>query len=136
MTTHTSVPVTEFLKRWAAAETAGDPGAVGSCLAEDFRAVGPLGFELSREEWVERHTEGALAYLRFALDEIRIRAAGDAIIVVARQHAEGTYRGAPLPSDLRTTLVVEDGADGWRLRHLHMSFIAGTPGAPTLPGRR
>jgi hypothetical protein len=32
------------------------------------------------------------------------------------------------------TLVVEGGS--WRLAGIHMSFIAGTPGAPPLPARR
>jgi hypothetical protein len=30
------------------------------------------------------------------------------------------------------TLVAESGS--WRLAGIHMSFIAGTPGAPPLPG--
>jgi hypothetical protein len=30
------------------------------------------------------------------------------------------------------TLVAENGT--WRLAGIHMSFIAGTPGAPPLPG--
>lgn len=134
--TRTSIPVTEFLNRWAAAEAAGDPAVVETFLAEDFHAVGPLGFALSRADWVERHADGALDYRSFALDEVDSRAVGDALVVVARQHAEGTYRGAPLPSDLRTTAVLRDGPDGWQLCHLHMSFVAGTPGAPAGPGRR
>jgi ketosteroid isomerase-like protein len=135
MTTHLPVPVSEFLQRWAAAETAGDPGAVAACLAEDFRAVGPLGFELSRADWVARHAEGALTYRRFTVDGARARPIGDAVVVLSHQHAEGTYRGAPVPSELRTTLVIGADADGPRLRHVHMSFVAGTPGAPALPGR-
>jgi ketosteroid isomerase-like protein len=134
MTTH--LPVSEFLQRWAAAETAGDPAAVAACLTEDFRAVGPLGFELSREDWVARHAEGALAYRRFTIDDARARPIGDAVVVLAHQHTEGTYRGTPVPSDLHTTLVIGSDADGPRLRHVHMSFVAGTPGAPALPGQR
>jgi ketosteroid isomerase-like protein len=123
------------LERWTAAETAGDPAAVAECLAEDFRAVGPFGFELTRSDWVERHAAGLLNYHRFTLDDVRARPVRDAVALVARQHAQGTFRGAPVPSELRATLVVEEGLTGPLLRHLHMSFVAGTPGAPALPDR-
>jgi ketosteroid isomerase-like protein len=136
MTTHTSTTaVSGFLERWTAAETAGDPAAVAECLAEDFRAVGPLGFELTRSDWVQRHAGGLLTYRRFVLDEVRARPVRDATAVIARQHVEGTYRGAAVPSELRATVVVGDGPVGPRLRHLHLSFVAGTPGAPDLPSR-
>ena len=45
----------EFLAEWAAAEQAGDTGALGTLLAEGFTAVGPLGFILPKQAWLARH---------------------------------------------------------------------------------
>jgi hypothetical protein len=39
-----------------------------------------------------------------------------------------------VPQSLRNTFVLVADGDAWRLASLHMSFIAGTPGAPPVPG--
>ena len=64
-----------------------------------------------------------------------MRGYGDAAVVVARQVGQGTYQGNPVPGALRASLVLVRQAAGWRLAGNHMSFIAGTPGAPPVPGR-
>ena len=64
-----------------------------------------------------------------------IRHYGDAAVVIAQQSAAGAYRGHEVPGDLRVTLVVADTSGSPKLASAHMSFIAGTPGAPPLLGR-
>src|SRR5918998_6920985 len=65
--------VTTFLSTWQAAEPSGDATALGEALDDDFTAFGPLGFALSKEDWLERHTTGALKYETFALTELELR---------------------------------------------------------------
>ncbi|MDQ2710224.1 MAG: hypothetical protein M3Z25_22530 [Actinomycetota bacterium] len=55
--------------------------------------------------------------------------------MTARQIAEGTYQGHPLPGQLRVTLALVLQTGRRLLTVAYMSFIAGTPGAPTIPGR-
>jgi hypothetical protein len=58
-------------------------------------------------------------------------------VVTARQVAKGAFMGNPTPEQIRATLsLVHDGAADadWQIAGIHMSFIAGTPGAPPLPG--
>jgi ketosteroid isomerase-like protein len=124
-----------FLTRWTAAEGRGDTAALDGYLTDDFVGVGPLGFMLSKQDWLSRHATGDLTYEAFRLEEVQVRAYGAVAVVTARQTGQGAYRGQPVPSDLRATAVLVEQAGSWRLAGLHLSFIAGTPGAPPLPGR-
>lgn len=126
--------LTDFLVTWTAAERAGDVAALERLLADDFLAVGPLGFFLSRQDWLDRHATGALTYRTFELTDTRIRQYGDVTVVVGTQTGEGAYRGQPVPPATRITLLVAGAEAGPRLAGVHYSFIAGTPGAPSIPG--
>jgi ketosteroid isomerase-like protein len=122
------------LGEWAEAEAAGDASALQSMLAAEFAAIGPLGFSLSRQEWLDRHTTGDLSYARFELDGLESRLYGDVALATARQTVEGSYRGRPLPSALRTSIFLTRRAERWQLAFTQMSFVAGTTGAPPIPG--
>jgi hypothetical protein len=126
--------IAAFLSRWVAAERSGVPVALEGLLAGNFLAIGPLGFPLSKDEWLTRHATGDLRYDTFRLEEMRTREYGDVAVVTARQVAEGTYRGREVPPELRATLVLARQLGARRLAGIHYSFIAGTPGAPPLPG--
>jgi ketosteroid isomerase-like protein len=124
-----------FLTEWTAAEQSGDAAALDKLLTDDFTGVGPLGFTLSKQDWLDRHAAGDLKYRTFELSDIAVRRYGDAAVVIAQQSAAGAYRGHEVPGDLRVTLVVADASGSPQLASAHMSFIAGTPGAPPIPGR-
>ena len=124
-----------FLTEWTAAEQSGDAAALDKLLTDDFTGVGPLGFTLSKQDWLDRHTAGDLKYRTYELSDVAVRRYGDAAVVIAQQSAAGAYRGHEVPGDLRVTLVVADASGSPRLASAHMSFIAGTPGAPPLIGR-
>jgi ketosteroid isomerase-like protein len=123
-----------FLTAWTNAERGGDTAALETLLTDDFYGVGPLGFVLPRTAWLARHLQGDLHYATFDLDEVRNRLVGDAAVVTARATTHGTYQGHPIPEAARATLVLANDNGTWRLAVIHMSFIAGTPGAPSLPG--
>src|SRR5204863_689006 len=50
----------EAVAAWVAAEAGGDAATIGGLLSEEFTGVGPLGFVLSRADWLDRHASGAL----------------------------------------------------------------------------
>ena len=81
----------ELAEAWAAAELDGDTASLKGILDDDFVAVGPRGFVLSGEQWIDRHETGSLKYRSFGLDEVQVRTYGDAAIVVCRQTAAGVY---------------------------------------------
>ena len=127
--------ISDFLADLAAAETKADTEQLTAILTDDFTAVGPLGFTLSKKDWLDRHETGALQYESFEFVGVQKRHYGDVAVVIARQEAPGAYRGNPVPSTLRVTLVLVWQAETWQLSTAHMSFVAGTPGAPPIPGR-
>jgi ketosteroid isomerase-like protein len=130
--------ITDFLSRWTAAELARDTATLGAILADDFVGVGPLGFLLTKREWLGRHEDasaGALRYTSFELQDVSPRVYDGAAVVIARQVAEGTFGGNPLPTTMRASLILVGEGDARRLAGIHMSFVAGTPGAPPIPGR-
>ena len=136
MSTKTDTDVRTVLSRWAEAEQAGDPATIGPLLTDDFVGIGPLGFALPKPAWVGRHASGDLHYDRFTVDDVEVRDHGDTALVTATHNAQGNFSGTPLPEALRASLaLVRSGeGDGWQLAGLHLSFIAGTPGAPPIPG--
>jgi ketosteroid isomerase-like protein len=122
-----------FLGQWSAAEQAADTGRLETLLTDDFAGVGPLGFILPRQAWLARHRSGDLLYDSFGLAEVQTRVYGQAAVVTARNNTRGSYQGHPIPEATRATLVLVGDAGNWRLAAIHMSFIAGTPGAPPIP---
>jgi ketosteroid isomerase-like protein len=126
--------IDSFLATWSNAERDGDVATLDALLADDFVGVGPLGFALPKAAWMGRHASGELKYEQFAVDEVDARPRGDVAVITARHTAAGSYNGHPIPTALRATLVLAGDAGEPRLVALHLSFIAGTPGAPPIPG--
>jgi uncharacterized protein (TIGR02246 family) len=124
------------LADWAAAERDGDLTALDTLLTDDFTAVGPLGFVLPKQAWLARHRpDGGLRYESFTLAEAQTRRLGsDVAVVTARNDQPGSFQGNPIPEAVRATLVLARQDEGWRLAAIHLSFIAGTAGAPLIPG--
>ena len=127
--------INAFLTEWAAAERDGDAAALDTLLTDDFTAAGPLGFVLPKQAWLARHRPGGgLSYDSFTLTEVATRQLGDVAVVTARNDQPGSFQGHPIPEAVRATLVLTRAGEQWRLAAIHLSFIAGTAGAPPIPG--
>jgi ketosteroid isomerase-like protein len=110
-------------QEWAAAELHGDVSALRAMLADDFVGVGPLGFTLTKQEWLDRHASGDLVYDRLSWEDARVRLHGPAAVVIGVQVQQGRYRGRPIDGRFRATHVFihEDGR--WRLEGIHLSAM-------------
>ena len=112
---------------WAAAELSGDAAFLESVLVDDFIGIGPLGFMLTKQEWLARHQSGDLKYDSLDLDEVKVRVYGEAAVVIGRQVQSAAYRGNSIKAQLRTTLVLVHQQGQWRLASLHLSPIGQPP---------
>ena len=124
----------QFLEGWAKAELAGDPGYLAGVLADDYLAVGPRGFMLTKEDWVQRYASGDLRNEAFSFVTNKVRLFGDTAIVTGQQNQTTYYRGHGSPGEFRATLVLIRQPDGWKLVSLQLSPIMPPPGAPRPPG--
>jgi ketosteroid isomerase-like protein len=115
----------EVVEDWAAAEQRGDAASLEGALDEDFIGIGPRGFMLTKDQWLERHESGKLRYRSLGLDEVQVRLYGDAAVVTGRQSAEGKYEDFDLRDQFRATLVFVKQRERWMLAGLHLSPIAG-----------
>ncbi len=97
--------VAQLADTWATAELRGDTAFLEQFLAEDFIGVGPLGFLLTKQQWLARHQSGEMQYSTHTLDEVRVRAYADAAIVIGRLTQQATYQGHAMNVQMRTTLV-------------------------------
>jgi ketosteroid isomerase-like protein len=121
----------KLVEDWANAELAGDTDFLRATLVEDFVGVGPRGFTLTIEQWLDRHEAGNLQYESFGLDEVQVRTYGDAAVAVCRQSAEGVYEDEngryDIQEQFRLTLVLVRQQGRWRLAGLQLSPILGRP---------
>lgn len=123
---HAKQEVVHLADAWATAELHGDTAFLENTLSDDFVGIGPLGFLLTKQEWLARHQSGDLKYESFSLDEVKVRVYNDAVILIGRQTQDAAYRGNSIPGQFRITLVfVQQGQ--WRLANLQLSTIGQPP---------
>ena len=125
MTIDTGTAIDELGRRWTEAELHGDTQALDLLLDDRFIAVGPLGFGLTKSEWLDRHGSGDLAHQAMAWEPGPSRTYGDVAVTVGTQTAQTTYRGNPVPfGRLRVTQITVRRGEGWVIAGLHMSQMA------------
>lgn len=116
-----------FEEDWATAELSGDTAFMEKALSDEFVGVGPRGFMLNKEDWLERHASGKLRYESFRLEEAEARLYGDTAIITARQTSKGKYEEYELEGQFRATLILVERNERWLLAGIHLSPIMGPP---------
>lgn len=131
----TEQEVARLVDAWATAELGGDIAFLESALADDFIGIGPLGFMLTKQEWLARHQSGDLRYTAFTVDEVKVRAYTEAALVTCRQIQQAAYRGTPIPGQFRSSLMFVRQDGHWRLAGLQLSAMGQfqPPTAPSAP---
>ena len=109
---------------WAAAERRNDPAALEDLLTDDFAALGPRGFQLDKEQWLQRFRAGGYLNTRLDWQDLQISDYGETAIVRGVQTSEGSYEGQKVGGQFRGTQVYvkQDGA--WKLAAMQLSEMA------------
>jgi ketosteroid isomerase-like protein len=123
----TEEEIRELNRRWAQAETHGDVAALDALAADGFRLVGPVGFVLDKQQWLDRYRLGDFVTASLRFEDVQTRRYGDTAISIGRQVQQAEYQGHPANGEFRTTLVaVRDGGQ-WRLAGGQVGPIGGPP---------
>jgi ketosteroid isomerase-like protein len=128
----------ELTEKWAQAEQSGDVEALRELLTDDFIEVGPVGFMLTKDQWLHRYQSGGLQYTSYTVTDLQPRVYGDAAVVVGVMSQEGTVEGRPVPGQFRATHIFVKQDGGWRAAGWHISPMGpmgfSPPGAQQRPG--
>jgi uncharacterized protein (TIGR02246 family) len=114
-----SPDVLDLVRRWAAAERDNDAGALDGILDADFAGVGPVGFVISRKQWLERFRKG-LENRAFEVEDPQVREFGTTAVVIGVQAQETSAGGRDSSGRFRVTLVVVRRAGRWLLANIHI----------------
>jgi ketosteroid isomerase-like protein len=114
-----SPDVLDLVRSWAAAERHNDADALDVLLDHDFAGVGPVGFVLSRRQWLERFDHG-LENRAFEVEDPDVRDFGTAAVVIGVQAQETDARGRDSSGRFRVTLVAVRRDEGWLLANVHI----------------
>jgi ketosteroid isomerase-like protein len=110
-------------RRWLAAELAGDAGALATLTTDDFHLVGPAGFVLDKQQWLDRYRSGALTTNSLSLEEVDIRDYGHAAVAIGVQTQQATYQNHPVDGRFRVTHIAVRDGERWLLAGQHLSAI-------------
>lgn len=115
--------VLDIVKRWRHAELAGDPAELARLLADDFIGIGPLGWERTKAQWLDKYRNGAVRNDAFELSDIQTRALGSSTLVVIRQMQRGVNGNVITSGEFRFSLTVSEG----RICSIHVTRIVPPP---------
>jgi hypothetical protein len=109
------------------AEIAGDTATLDALATDDFMLVGPVGFVLDKQQWLDRYRGGGLHTHALAFEDAVTRVHGDYAIRIGRHIQQAEFQGRPVNGEFRAThIAVRDGGR-WRLAGVHLSPIGGPP---------
>ena len=119
--------VEELEQTWATAETRGDVATLEAIATPDFMLVGPAGFVLDKQQWLDRYRNGDLTTQSLVLENPVTRTYGEATITVARHVQQAEYQGHPANGEFRATHITVRDHTRWRLAGMHLSPIGSPP---------
>jgi ketosteroid isomerase-like protein len=114
-------------ERWVDAEQRGDTGTLAALTTDDFVLVGPLGFMLNKQQWLDRYRTGDLVTTSLDWHDAEVRDYGDCAVVVGVHTQQAAYRESPVNGEFRSTHIAVRRDDRWLLAGIQLSPIGAPP---------
>jgi ketosteroid isomerase-like protein len=131
MTPHEDIETA--IRRLTRAELDGDVSTLDTLTTSDFTLVGPLGFLLAKDEWLDRYRSGALRTESLTWRPDSVRRHDDTALAIGTQVQRARYRGHPVDAQLRATHVLLRFDTGWRVAGMHLSPVGEPPASARPP---
>lgn len=116
----------EVLTRWVAAESGADTDSLAHLLGAGFRGDDPLGFVLTKDQWLGRYRTGALANTRFAWRVTEITLTNGTAVATGIQTQTATYHGSDCSGRFRAALVAVKDGGRWSIVNVELSRLTET----------
>jgi hypothetical protein len=113
--------ILELQQAFDDAELRGDADRLDALLADDFRSIGELGYQLGKREWIDRHHD--FSYLSIETTELDVRNYDNTAIVRCVQHSRASWRGEEMALAVRLSQVWIRQSAGWRLVAIQFSTL-------------
>jgi ketosteroid isomerase-like protein len=122
----TTNEISQLLDRFAEAQSRSDLDALSQLLSDDFKLVGPLGFVVPKQQWLEQFHSGALQIESLEWDELDIRthAYTGFAIAIGKLTQTATYVQNRSDGQFRVTAIALGHGTTWHLAGAHYSPIA------------
>ncbi len=106
------------------AELQADTAQLNRLLADDFVSIGPKGFLLNKEEWINRHVH--FKYHALDTSDMDIRLYNNTTAIVRNiQRNRATYQNETMELTVRVSQVwIWEAGGAWRLVAIHFSPMA------------
>jgi ketosteroid isomerase-like protein len=116
-------------QRWVAAERDADLTTLEHIVTDDFRLVGPFGFVLDKQQWLDRYASGDFSTTSMSWHDVEVRVFGDAAVTIGTQTQEAAFKGTPSNGDFRVGHVFVRRDDDWLVASIQLSLTT-PPGPP------
>lgn len=117
----------ELEHRFSEAEISSDVAVLDALATDDFTLVGPAGFVLDKQQWLERYRRRDLVTHSLRVEDASIRIYVNAAVTIARYIQQAEYQGHAVNGEFRATQIAVHDGTRWRLAGLHLSPMGGPP---------
>jgi ketosteroid isomerase-like protein len=121
MNTSTIDQIRDLGSRWMEAEVTADADTLDTLVTDNFHLVGPFGFVLDKQQWLDRYRSGDLATAALTWHDVDAREYGDSVITIGTQSQQAAYKASPSNGDFRITHVFVRDDDRWKIAGMHLS---------------
>ena len=104
------------------AERHADTKTLKRLIADDFLSIGPKGFVLDKQEWIDRHVH--FTYQALDIDDIDIRLYENTAIVRNIQRNKASYKDEHVELGLRVSQTWVHKQEKWQLAAIQFSPLA------------
>jgi hypothetical protein len=124
--TMTRAEIRDLLMRFAEAQRLSDVDDLSRLLTDDFKLVGPLGFVVPKQEWLEQFRTGTLQVESLEWDEIDIRthAYANFAIAIGGLAQAASFAQRPAGGQFRVTAIATGHGTSWQLAGAHYGPLA------------
>ena len=133
MTADTADDIRDVGSAWVAAELAADIETLDALTTDDFRLVGPFGFVLDKQHWLDRYRSGDLATTTLTWHDVDVRVYGDSVVTIGTQSQKADYQGSPSNGEFRITHVFVRDGDRWKIAGMQLSPTTFAPSPVPVP---